>query len=416
MVSSICPKHVNSGLHPAPFIFPRLTLLMPLLPVFVVVLGLVTTQDAETLYDGRTLAAWRDLINQISFDDPASRQYVPGLMELMDDPHVPWRTRRHAALTLGRLGPLATTAIPRLISYLEEENAEAPDASPRRWSLSALALFGREAKAATPRLIRLLNDPESTVITQLGCLEALSQIGSANPATIQAMIVYLDRRLALPASSEPEVTHAAAEAIGYVGSDAAAAVPVLLLAAQSDDELLCHAAVASLGRIGPRAAGAIPVIFDLLVSENPAFVRDAAEKTLARIGPAAWPLVEPLLDDDDPELRVRGTTIVSGWSTKKNDLAPRIERLLADPDPRVRLAAAKSWRLLTRRHERAWPVLIELLTNEDRQIRRGASQELQAIVQTSSVSDEEFRRLQSDPRPLVRQEASRLQRLRPPPK
>ncbi|MFO0918101.1 MAG: HEAT repeat domain-containing protein [Planctomycetaceae bacterium] len=358
------------------------------------------------------MSDWRTVIGQIPFDDPASLGYVPGLMELMDDSRVPWRTRRQAAMTLGRLGPLARAAIPHLLVHLEEMNPDEPDSSPQRWALSALALFGREAKSATPSLIRLLTADGSSILTQLGCLEALSQIGSADPATIEAMMSYLECRLSLDSDNERELTHAAAEAIGYVGPDAAVAVPVLLRAAQADDDVLRHAALASLGRIGSRAEGAIPVVFDLLVDDESEFVRQAAEKTLGQIGHASWPWVQTLLDDEDGGLRERGATIVSGWTGARMEIVPRIERLLSDPEPRVRLAAAKSWRSLTRRHDLIWPVLIELLTEGDRQIRRGASQELQAIVTAGAVSDHEFRLLQSDPRSHVRQEAIRLLRLR----
>jgi HEAT repeat protein len=241
----------------------------------------------------------------------------------------------------------------------------------------------------------------------------LSQIGSAEPAGIQAMIVALERRIDAKSSSEIELARAAAEALGFLGTDAVVAVPVLQRAAQTDDELLRQAAAISLGKIGPPARGAQPLLFDLMVGDDSAIVRDAATTALGQTGPDAWPLLEPLFDEEDAELRERAVHVASAWPSIATTSAPRIELLLDDREPRVQLAAARSWRGLTRRHERVWPVLIELLNDADRQIRRAASQELQAIVKSDAVSDDEFRALNADSRPAVRSESIRLLRLVP---
>ena len=100
------------------------------------------------------------------------------------------------------------------------------------------------------------------------------------------------------------------------------------------------------------------------------------------------------------------------WRAAAKTILPALEPLLADPEPRVRLAVVKSWRSLSGQHERVWPILIELLTDADRHVRRGASKELQAIVSSGGASDADIRRLEDDPRAPVRTEAIRLRRLR----
>lgn len=355
---------------------------------------------------GRSLAEWRDLMNRIELRDPGSRQFVPGLLQLMNDATVPWITRRQAALTLGRLGPLAKEAVPHLMQHLDEVHADDPETSPRRWALSALALFGREASAAAPRLIQLLNDCDSSVITKLGCLEALSQIGSAAPPAIPAIIDQVNRD-AQPA----EVALGAVEALGMIGPDAAVGVPVLMRTAQSERAEFRRDAVRSLGRMGPLARVAQPLLCDLMLDDDSAQVRDSAMVSLGQTGPQAWEFVEALLAADEAEIRERAVNVVAGWRTIARQIVPSLEPLLDDAEPSVRLAAVKSYRSLTSQHDRVWTVLIELLTDADRTVRRNASKEVQTIFLTGTASAAEIDRLRSDPRPEVQSEYERWQRL-----
>lgn len=364
-----------------------------------------TAWTEESPVAGRSLVEWRELMNRIELRDPDSRHYVPGLVQLMDDAAVPWITRRQAALTLGRLGPLAKEAVPRVIRHLDDEHAEDPETSPRRWALSALALFGREASPAVPRLIQLLNDCESSAITRLGCLEALSQIGSAAPPAIPAIIEMVNQD-----NQPPEVRLGAVEALGMIGPDAAVSVPVLMRAAQSEREDFRREAVRSLGRMGQSARIAQPLLCDLMLDDDSVQVRDAAMASLGQTGPEAWEFVEALLGAEEVEIRERAANVVAGWRTIARQIAPTLEPLLDDVEPRVRLAAVRSYRSLTNTHDRVWPVLIELLTEVDRDVRREASKELQAIVLTGKAAVQ-IDQLRSDPRPEVRREYERLLRL-----
>jgi HEAT repeat protein len=367
----------------------------------------------EVVIAGRSIPAWRAVIGQIDPRDPASRQFVPGLIELMSDVRVPWITRRQAALTLGRMGPLAREAIPSLTKRLHEIDTLDPEMSPQRWALSALALYGREAREVAPQLIELLQDEDSTAVTKLGCLEALSQIGSAAPDGIAAIWRELDRGLSSQALREDRQSAlGAAEALGMIGPDAATAVPVLLRAAQSDEPELRQAAIQSLGQIGPRAHDAQPMLIDVLIAEEDPVLRDLATTALRRIGPSGWGVIQKLLAADDAEIRSRAAAIVADWKTIRASILPSLEPLLADADPNVRLAACQSWRRLTERHERVWPHLVELLLDASRPIRRDASRELQSIARTSAVTDAELASLLESSEAQIRREGLRLQRIR----
>ncbi len=373
--------------------------------------GSTESDPCERLVGGHTLAAWQALFQEIDLLDADSRRYVPGLVAVMHDEAVPWITRRQAALTLGRLGPLARNAIPEVAQHLMETCPEDPETSPQRWALSALALFHREAKDVAPQLIEMLNDERNSVITRLGCLEALSQIGPAAPDGIAAIWELLAADLTDETQPE-ELTIGSIEALGLIGRDAASAVPVLLRAAQSDNADFRREAARSLGRIGPSAHGAETVLCDLMLADEAPVVRDVATASLSQIGPRAWTLVEPLLTVEDAEVRERAAQVVFSWLSISPQILPALEPLLTDPEPRARLAALRSWRSLTQRHDRVWPQLIDLLVSTNRDVRRGASVELQAIVQTGDVCDEELARLENDPRPLIQKEGVRLRRMR----
>lgn len=363
----------------------------------------------------RSIAEWTEIISRLEPRDPASREYVPGLIDLMNDPGTPWVVRRQAALTLGRMGPLAREAIPSLVQQLDD--AHDPTADPelgtKRWALAALGLFGREARAVAPRLIELLQDEHSSLITRLGCLEALSQIGSAAPDGIAAIWRELDRGL-LPDASPDDRQSAlgAAEALGAIGPDAAAAVPILLHAVESEEPAFRQESIRSLGRIGPRARDAGDTLAVVLISDPEPSIRNLAAASLGQLGPDNWPLVEPLLLDDEAETRARSAGVVAEWKTLQADILPVLEPLLEDSEASVRVAACRSWRRLTGRHDRVWPILIELLTDTDRSIRRDSSRELQSIAQESDVTDAELARLLESPDQFVRREGAKLQRMR----
>ncbi len=374
--------------------------------------AMMSAEREDTLHNGRSLEEWRAVMSRIELTDPDSRRHVPGLIGLMNDPAVPWITRRQAALTLGRLGPLAREAIPHVMRHLDESDADDPEASPQRWALSALALFGRAAADAAPRLVAMLSDRSNSSLTRLGCLETLSQIGSAAPAAVPAVRAELERHLTQTSEMpEEELALGAAAALGMIGPDASAAVPVLMRAAQCPSETLRREAVQALGRIGSAARDAQSLLCDALLMDEALAVRDAAATALGQTGPSAWPLIEPLLSAEEADVRERAVKVLGGWKSAAKSIVPSLEPLLRDHEPHVRLSTARSLRTLTNRHDLAWPVLVELLADPDRDLRRGASRELQEIARSQTIRTEELQQLARDPRAAVRSEGLRLQRL-----
>ena len=75
------------------------------------------------------------------------------------------------------------------------------------------------------------------------------------------------------------------ESIATVGKDAAIAAPVLMRFLNDPREPMRRKTAMALGRVGPAAQLAIPTLVESLAFDESPAVRDAAETSLAEIGP-----------------------------------------------------------------------------------------------------------------------------------
>ncbi len=303
------------------------------------------------LYDGRTLDEWRQAINEIRPESPASKAFVPGLLEILKDKEAPWFTRRQVANTLGRFGKNAPEGVPVLIEILDEPNSD--EHTPRIWAAKALALYGPLARDAAPRLVAILKDSQLPFEERAVTLEALGQIGGAHPRAIPAVVETLARSSASHSEDVEDDANSlrelAAECIGTIGKDAAIAVPVLMRSINDPSESMRRKTVAALGRIGPAAQLAIPTLLESLAFDESPAVRDAAETALANIGSPAVPALSHLLGDQDAELRQRAARGLGQMKTLAVPAAIPLRKLLKDERSEVRLAAAKAlWQITER--------------------------------------------------------------------
>src|SRR3990172_1149717 len=78
----------------------------------------VADSKLEPRIAGRTLLDWQARIKEIDPLSSDSVHDVPGLIELVKAPDVPWFTRRQAALVLGRMKSRALPAVPVLVDLL----------------------------------------------------------------------------------------------------------------------------------------------------------------------------------------------------------------------------------------------------------------------------------------------------------
>lgn len=198
-------------------------------------------------------------------------EFLPQLVQLLH--HNDKYVRRHAVWALGKFGPKARPALPDLCEALR-------DTDPRTATGAAQSLgcIGEDAADAVPALMEAMRGT-NIVLCRLAA-KALSQIGT--PA-LASLVAHLRDR-------DPFVRGEAALAVGWIGADAAGAIPGLIeiitsrqpiasRAAISDsrtpvtavaptpppnpEDNSCIYAVQALGRIGPAAVAAVPVLLQV---------------------------------------------------------------------------------------------------------------------------------------------------------
>jgi HEAT repeat protein len=125
---------------------------------------------------------------------------------------------------------------------------------------------------------------------------ALGRIGPGAAAAVSRLLALLREERTEPRSEQRQIVFI--QALGGIGSSAAAAVPLLIEIAGTGGELGAEAALA-LGEIGAAAAPAVPALCAAQRSWH-AFARDKLPAVLAQIGsPAGVPcLIEALLHTD----------------------------------------------------------------------------------------------------------------------
>ena len=215
----------------------------------------------------------------------------------------PARSVRMAALQNIRHAPrIVGSNLSEVVAALEQATYDA-DSEIRRNATGALWHFGSSARALVPRLIQLLKDPEPWV--RYWAAIALGFMGEdAAPAIpiLQWLIVHDEEAkpaaldaLAHIGPNHPDVlpTILAAyrrgactvdpfRALRQFKGDVTPVLPVLIQIARDEDPVFACQAIDFLAELGPAAQDAIPVLTDCLRDENWR-IRKSAAQALQRI-------------------------------------------------------------------------------------------------------------------------------------
>ncbi|MBX3440319.1 MAG: HEAT repeat domain-containing protein, partial [Planctomycetaceae bacterium] len=374
---------------------------------------LLTTEAAsEREYDGHTVDEWREAIKSIDFQSRTAAEAVPGLIELVQDHRLPWFTRKQAALTLGRIGRPAESAVPVLIVLLAEPDHS--EGSPTAdWAAKALSLFGPVAAPAAPALADLLDDVRRSHLDRLSSVEALARIGTAHEAAVPALIRQADRgtegEIARGTDTHDagELCEAAVDGLAIVGAAAAPAVPALIRMSREDSSRLRKKAAVALGGIGPAAEIAAQALTELALFDDSPEVRGAAGASLAAIGDSGELALRKLLNDQDAAVRLLAAESMKLLPRRNERTVTALRTSLHDVDATVRIAAAESLWKLTRFADPLFPIIFDLLTTEDRQQRIRAYRLLISLGPAAGPVLPELQRLTRDARPHVRQVAEK---------
>ncbi|MCC7423692.1 MAG: HEAT repeat domain-containing protein [Planctomycetaceae bacterium] len=371
--------------------------------------------EQEATYDGLTLAEWRIRIKSLDLKDPASAEAVPGLIAIVSDRRASWVSRRQAAETLGRLGSLAPEGVAVLLKTIDEESPD--EIPPRIWSLKALSLYGPVARAAAPRLLKILRDPTRPLIERQLSLEALAQIGPTQPLVLPALIALLqspeggERPAAAAGTStndQRELRELAVETFTLIGPNGAPAIPSLVRLAHDSSDVLRMKVAQALGAMGSRAEIAIPTLVELLVLDDVDFVRGAAAAGLAKVGLEAVPTLIQLLEVDEPAVRWRAAEALGQTGRAGRAAVDPLTQRLQDDSSEVRIRAAEALWKLTRDGLQAAPSAALLLGDEDRQVRLRAFRLLTSMGPRASAARPQLELLERDERGQVREAARRV--------
>jgi HEAT repeat protein len=271
---------------------------------------------------------------------------------------------------LVRIGPGAKAAVPRLVRLIQETKpSETPSVagSPRRRTeiraFHILAEIGPDAKDAVPALTTALANPELR-------LEAIQTLGKIGPAA-RGALPAIKEALQLEFASRRKETgfdyslHLCFKAIASMGSDG---VPLLVEVLGNQERQVYITSIApELGKLGPVARSAVPRLTQLLKHENVDVRLDVA-CALWRIdrSEAVVPVLAELVKEPHRPEGIIGTGVGSALQAEQGRVEQAI-RTLGEIGP-----AAKG----------ALPVLEKALTFESTDLRAAASEAIKKIKAT----------------------------------
>jgi HEAT repeat protein len=262
--------------------------------------------------------------------------------------------RIQAARALGRIR--AGGAVPFLLAALPSKKGEL-----RRTIQSALSVIG---KPAVGPLATALRDPQAEV--REVAAQALGAIGSDAAGAVPGLVLTLQDRSAL-------VRWSAAEALGKIG--APAGVKPLVAALKDRERVLSYQAALALGRIGKPA---VPELRAALAHKSP-LVRRHAALALGKVGPGAAPAIAPLvaaLNDDDQVVRYESSQALARFGPRA--FLPLL-RALGHASPEARILAAETLVQMGAPARAAADDLRKVLRDKDRLARQAAAMALGRI-------------------------------------
>jgi HEAT repeat protein len=174
--------------------------------------------------------------------------------------------------------------------------AQAKTPSLRADAMRSVGSFGPQAASALPQLISALQDSDGQV--RIAAAWAISQVA---PSTNEATVKALERALS---DTDPRVRSIAAVALRQIGPGAADAIPQLIACLDDPVAFVRAPAADALGAIGPAARPAVaPLSKRLLVKDEQVFVLRSMAYALGNIGPDARSAI-PALEEALKMVRV----------------------------------------------------------------------------------------------------------------
>ncbi len=190
---------------------------------------------------------------------------------------------------------------------------------------------------ALPMLINGLNSDEDDICRYAA--EALYYLGSDAAEASESLASLLRH-------DDDDVRRATARVFTQMGTSALDAKEPLIESLSDSDEVVRGEATLAIGNLGSDASDAVPALIGLLSDEEefshegkPMEVRLAAQTALEQIGPEAVPGLLEALRADRPEQRVIALTALGEIESLPEEAIKDVEDARLDPDESVQTAA-----------------------------------------------------------------------------
>ena len=215
--------------------------------------------------------------------------------------------------------------------------------------------LGNFRAMGVPPLMALLQNSDSEV--RMAAAQALGKIGPEAKAAIPILATLLSSNSHVPIAATDPVQKAAATALGDIGEVDVSALAQLLK--DSEDTEVWRAAIVVVLTTGPQAEAAAPALRSLLKGENLPQIQLAA--LLGYIGKSAVPTFTQLLNDKDVVVRRRAAEILGFIGPEAKAAVPALVESLKDTDWETRWRATISLGHIGPNARAAVPALIASL-------------------------------------------------------
>jgi len=234
---------------------------------------------------------------------PSAKTALPELTAMLDDPAP--EVRLLAAFAIGKIGPAGASAIPALGKLIANSVSANPNrkhsTDERALAAYALGSMGPAAQAALPQIELLRKD--SNYFVRAAGEAAFVKISGQGLDTI------------LEPLKDPSSTNwmFAAQAIVFLGTNGAPAIPLLIAALQSTNASVRDKALDAVSAIHMSPETTIPAILPFVAATNTNnWNRANALNALRNFGPSARAMVpiatlQRAIEDPDENVRIHAT-------------------------------------------------------------------------------------------------------------
>jgi HEAT repeat protein/flagellar basal body rod protein FlgF len=229
----------------------------------------------------------------------------------------------------------------------------------------SLGRMGPKAISAIPELIQLVSDPQS------GAARALGEMGPNATDAVPALVEAL-------AHPQKHLREQAADALGKIGPNAAAAVPALVQAMKDTNPEVRWRCAAAIAMIGSGDSGCIAAVGELLKVEDE-YVRGRVGEVLSRVIGSSAELEKTLGDAlarQSPDEKIWPLAFATAMSDHKPLPESSLTALLLDQKRAVRIAACRVLGKFTTFAKPCLPILIKLAKDEDTAVAAAAIEAL----------------------------------------